>query len=271
MKGSALVSRTFGAAGFAALTLVVVAGQQAAPPAAAPVFTAAQAASGRAIYDTNCSACHGANFEGSGDAPALSGGTFRLKWGPKMVSELFGVILQTMPPTNPGSLGEGAALNVTAYILQRNGAQPGQQALTAGATTVINTVATGQDAANAQAPARGRGGRGGRGGGAVVDPDAGPQGRGAGSTVQGAGSTAGRALGGSDGQRGVTVAGEVKNYVPVTTEMLKNPPAEDWLIFGRNYLRHSYSPLNQITRDNVKNLQLKWVWAMNDSGANQTT
>jgi alcohol dehydrogenase (cytochrome c) len=53
--------------------------------------------------------------------------------------------------------------------------------------------------------------------------------------------------------------------------MLKNPPPGDWLIFGRNYQRHSYSPLNQITRDNVKQLQLKWTWAMNDSGANQTT
>ena len=96
------------------------------PRQAPPVFTAAQAQAGGAVYDQNCSACHGANFEGSGDAPALSGGTFRLKWGPKMVSELFGVILQTMPPTNPGSLGEAAALNATAYILQRNGAQAGQ-------------------------------------------------------------------------------------------------------------------------------------------------
>ena len=87
-------------------------------------------AGGGAVYAQNCSACHGANFEGSGDAPALAGGTFRLKWGPKMVSELFGLILQTMPPTNPGSLGEAAALNATAFILQRNGAQPGQTALT---------------------------------------------------------------------------------------------------------------------------------------------
>jgi alcohol dehydrogenase (cytochrome c) len=67
------------------------------------------------------------------------------------------------------------------------------------------------------------------------------------------------------------VAGEVKNYVPVTPEMLRNPPPVDWLIFGRNYQRHSYSPLQQITRDNVKELRLKWAWAMNDSGANQTT
>jgi len=190
------------------------------------------------------------NLEGSGDAPALVGGTFLLKWRPKMVSELFGDILQTMPASNPGSLGEAAALNVTAYILQRNGAATGPQALSPGATTLISAIATGQAPAN--------GGR---------------NGRGAASLVAGAGSAAG-----ASGQRnlpvvrrGVTVAGEVKNYVPVTPEMLKNPPASDWLIFGRNYQRQSYSPLNQITRDNVKNLQLKWTWAMNDSGANQTT
>ena len=117
----------------------------------AGVFTAAQAQSGRAIYEQNCSACHGANFEGSGDAPALAGGTFMLKWGPKMVSELFGEILQNMPPTNPGSLGEPAALNATAFLLERNGAQPGQQALTGSAAMLIRTVANGQaPAGNAQ-------------------------------------------------------------------------------------------------------------------------
>src|SRR3954452_15727436 len=120
MKRSTPVPRVLFAITFAALALSVVVGQQ-APPQAAPVFTAAQAQAGRSVYDQNCSACHGANFEGSGDAPSLAGGTFRLKWGPKMVSELFGLILQTMPPTNPGSIGEAAALNATAYILQRNG------------------------------------------------------------------------------------------------------------------------------------------------------
>src|SRR5205814_8651466 len=108
------------------------------------VFTATQAQAGRAVYNQNCSACHGADFEGSGDAPALAGGTFLLKWRPKMVSELFGQILQTMPPTNPGSLGETAALNATAYILQTNGAQAGLEALTAGVTTPIGAIATGQ-------------------------------------------------------------------------------------------------------------------------------
>src|SRR6266849_2050707 len=127
----------FGAAMFGPLTIGNA--QQ-----AGGIFTAAQAQSGRAIYDRNCLACHGATFEGSGDAPALAGPNFMLKWGPRMASELFGVILQTMPPTNRGSLGEEGALNATAYILQRNGARAGQQPLTAGATTVINTVATGR-------------------------------------------------------------------------------------------------------------------------------
>jgi alcohol dehydrogenase (cytochrome c) len=89
--------------------------------------------------------------------------------------------------------------------------------------------------------------------------------------VLGAGSTSGQGRGGTSTVRGVSVSGEVRNYAPVTAAMLRNPPPEDWLIFGRNYQRHSYSPLNQITRENVKNLQLKWVWSMNDSGANQTT
>jgi len=244
MRHLTLLSRLFWCAMFAAITVSVVSGQQPG------IFTPAQSQGGRAVYEQNCSACHGANFEGSGDAPALAGGTFMLKWGPKMVSELFGQILQTMPPTNPGSLGEPAALNATAYILERNGAQPGQQALTGSASMLIRTIANGQaPAGNTQAQ-----GRGGRGGGQMV---------------VGAGSGNGR--GGVAATHGVNVAGEVKNYVPVTKEMLRNPPPEDWLIFGRNYQRWSYSPLNQITRDNVRTLQLKWTWAMNDSGANQTT
>jgi hypothetical protein len=117
---------------------------QEAPRQPIGALTDAQAQSGRAIYNRNCAGCHGVNFEGSGDAPSLAGGTFMLKWGPKMVSELFGEILQTMPPANPGSLGELAALNATAYILQRNGAQTGHQALTPGATTPIGAVAIGR-------------------------------------------------------------------------------------------------------------------------------
>jgi alcohol dehydrogenase (cytochrome c) len=71
--------------------------------------------------------------------------------------------------------------------------------------------------------------------------------------------------------RGLTVTGEVKNFRPVTDEMMRNPPAGDWLMLRRNYQAWSHSPLSQITRDNVKGLRLAWVWAMNEGGSNQTS
>ena len=46
----------------------------------------------------------------------------------------------------------------------------------------------------------------------------------------------------------MTIAGEVRNYVPVTDEMLKNPPPGDWLMARRNYQAWSYSPLTEVTR-----------------------
>ena len=104
-------------------------------------------------------------------------------------------------------------------------------------------------------------------------PASGPTtgGRGATPLVLGAGTGAGQERGGASANRGVTVRGEVKNYVPVTSERLKDPPPGDWLMFRGNYRGHSYSPLDQLTPANVKDLQLQWVWAINDSGANQTT
>jgi len=63
----------------------------------------------------------------------------------------------------------------------------------------------------------------------------------------------------------------VKNYVPVTDDMLRNPDPGDWLMARRNYQGWSYSPLNEINRGNVRELRLAWVWAMNEGGANQPT
>src|SRR5439155_14175952 len=68
---------------------------------------------------------------------------------------------------------------------------------------------------------------------------------------------------------GLTVTGEVQNYVPVTDAMLRNPDPGDWLMIRRDYHASDYSPLNQITRDNVKELQLVWKSPMNEGGTNQ--
>jgi len=75
----------------------------------------------------------------------------------------------------------------------------------------------------------------------------------------------------ASGPTGLTVTGTVKNYVPVTDEMLRNPDPGDWLMIRRNYQAWSYSPLNQITPANVKNLRLAWAWEMTEGGANEPT
>lgn len=51
-------------------------------------------------------------------------------------------------------------------------------------------------------------------------------------------------------------------FIPVTSEMLRNPSPNDWLNWRRTYSGWGYSPLNQINRDNVQHLQMVWGFAM---------
>jgi alcohol dehydrogenase (cytochrome c) len=64
--------------------------------------------------------------------------------------------------------------------------------------------------------------------------------------------------------QGVTIAGTVENFVPVTDAMLENPDPGDWPMHRRDYYAHSYSPLDQINSDNVGGMTLEWVWSMHD-------
>jgi alcohol dehydrogenase (cytochrome c) len=66
------------------------------------------------------------------------------------------------------------------------------------------------------------------------------------------------------------VQNEVKDYIPVSDEMLAHPPARDWLMMSRTYDNWSFSPLDQISRQNVGTLQLAWSRAM-DPGGQYTT
>jgi len=84
-------------------------------------------------------------------------------------------------------------------------------------------------------------------------------------------TSVGGAAAAASGPTGLTVSGVVKNYVPVTDEMLRNPDPGDWLMIRRNYQAWSYSPLAQVTAANVKNLTLAWVWEMTEGGANEPT
>jgi alcohol dehydrogenase (cytochrome c) len=51
---------------------------------------------------------------------------------------------------------------------------------------------------------------------------------------------------------------QVKNFVPVTDQMLLNPSPEDWLMFSRTYDAQRFSPLNQVNKQNVNQLGLAW-------------
>jgi alcohol dehydrogenase (cytochrome c) len=225
-----------------ALAVVAVVAQQRSAPGP---FTGAQAAGGRAAYQENCAGCHLPDLAGRNEAPPLAGGNFMNTWGARTTRELLALISTTMPPGGPGTLDPDVYAQIAAFVLQANGAAPGNQPLTADTSVVISSVATGQ------APPSG-----GRGGGAGGQQAAGG-GRGQGPRPA--------------GPRGLTVTGEVKNYVPVTDEMLLHPDPNDWLMIRRNYQASSYSPLAQITTKNVPGLQLVWSWAMNDGGAAETT
>ncbi len=48
-------------------------------------------------------------------------------------------------------------------------------------------------------------------------------------------------------------------FVPVTDEMLQNPSPDDWLMWRRTLNGWGYSPLDQIDRDNVRDLQMVWT------------
>ena len=226
------------AAGCAAL--VVIAAQQPTRPGGA--FTAEQATAGRAIYQSTCAGCHLPDLKGSFEAPPLSGGNFMNMWRNRPVSDLFSRIRNSMPLTNPGSLSEQEAVNVVAYILQANGGSTGAQALTASALVPIGAVASGDASVAAQQAAGEMPGEG-----MAAQPRA-------------------------AARVGVTVPGEVKNYLPVTDEMLLKPDPADWLIVRGSYQGWNHSALAQINRDNVKDLRLVWSWSMNDSTqANEPT
>src|SRR5512144_2972426 len=51
---------------------------------------------------------------------------------------------------------------------------------------------------------------------------------------------------------------QVQNFKPVTPAELVNPSPNDWLSFSRTYDDQRFSPLNQITRQNVSQLRMAW-------------
>lgn len=209
--------------------------QSAAPPPGPAAITAAQVAAGRDAYQARCASCHLPDLAGRNEASPLAGRAFMAAWRDRTTKELFDYIRTSMPPGG-ATLGADEYLAITAFILRSNGAATGATALTATTAVGIGTIATGVAPPTTAAPAQ----------------------------ASGAARPAATAP-----ARGLYVAGEVARVTPVTDEMLKNPPAGDWLMARRNYQAWSYSPLDEITTANVQGLRLAWAWNMNEGGSNQ--
>ena len=87
------------------------------------VYSAAQAAEGRDLYDGRCKNCH--------TAISHTGPPFRANWDKRPLSDLWDYILEKMPKDAPGTLEEDEYAKVLAYILRMNGMPPGTEALPA--------------------------------------------------------------------------------------------------------------------------------------------
>ena len=206
--------------------VVAVAAQ---PQAADGGFTADQSAAGWAAYGRQCGECHGQGLFGA-EAPALRGVDFLNGWAGQTTDELFAYLRDEMPPGLGGSLADGIYLGLVAYILDMNGARPGDAPLTADAAVTIGDAA---DIAEAERAAR-EGDRPRRRSTRFVNREV------------------------------------PHDLTPVTDALLADPPPADWLSWRRTRDGHGYSPLDEVTRDNVDELQLAWVLAIRE-GNHQTT
>ena len=194
---------------------VVVAAAQ--PPATDGAFTTDQAASGWSVYGVQCQECHGPALEGM-EAPPLSGVDFLNSWAGQTTDELFAYLRDEMPPGQAGSLSDSSYVDLVAYLLESNGAVPGERTLTAAAGVTIGDAADISEARRAaQAGERLR-----RRSSRFVNQE---------------------------------VSHEL---TPVTDAMLADPPPGDWLSWRRTRDSHGYSPLEHVTRDNVADLKLAW-------------
>jgi len=112
----------------------------AAAPSPAPstmtgVYTLAQAAEGKALYDGACAMCHGPSLHGSFEVPPLTG-KFIANWSNTSVGGLHAYVQEAMPLFAPGSLGAEDNAKIVAYMLHANGYPAGPAPLPSDGATL---------------------------------------------------------------------------------------------------------------------------------------
>jgi PQQ-dependent dehydrogenase (methanol/ethanol family) len=198
--------------------------------AATGYYTPKQAASGAVVYSESCQQCHGVNLQGQ-SAPALRGATFKTYVGKSgTAASLFDFISRQMPADKPGSLTQQQYLDVTAFLLSKNGYPPGDVTLM---KSTLPNVALGNS--NVAASPKGP--------------------RNATSAVTKAGTSA-EIVRSAPPQN--TVFAKLPNNadVNVTDAMLAGAATDvkNWLLPGRTWDNQRFSPLNQVNDQNVGSL-----------------
>jgi PQQ-dependent dehydrogenase (methanol/ethanol family) len=217
--------RTVFIAGVAAAAALLLAATRPAAPAGPGHYTRAQAGSGAAVYTATCQQCHGVNLQGQ-SGPGLVGVAFRNYVGKSgTAASLYDFIARQMPADKPGSLTQQQYLDVTAYLLSRNGYPAGDVPLT---KSTLPQVALGGTVTGATSPK-------------------GPKGANNNEIVRAAPPKN-------------TVYAKLPNNanVDVTDAMLAAADGDraNWLLPGRTWDNQRYSPLTQINDGNVGGLQL---------------
>jgi hypothetical protein len=140
-------------------------------PFSSGVFTGAQAQAGRIAYERTCGQCHTTKLSGRkgtgqqadseelppigslsasyqkfigprGFVAPLAGKVFLDRWGQKTAGELIARFQETVddPYFKFEDMNEETTVNITAYVLQVNGASPGTQPLTRSTGVVVNSI-----------------------------------------------------------------------------------------------------------------------------------
>ena len=162
--GQSLNHRTILAAAGLCLAVSVVSGQRSNGNR---IFTSAQAMAGRVVYEKSCGRCHTLTLMGRqgnpdelptvsslSDAdrkfiadfdnlvPPLAGKAFLQRWGSKTAAELVARFQEAkFSFRDAGLTDDEDIVRITAYVLQVNGAKPGNQPLTRkSGATVISVV-----------------------------------------------------------------------------------------------------------------------------------
>jgi len=207
-------------------------------------FSADQAARGADLYQQNCAACHLANLTGSFEAPNLADTSFRSNWANRRVEEFVDMLQRTMPPQAPGSLDQSQYLDISAFLLEANNIDASATALSlsAGNVLFLDSEAGTAGVLEQRTPVPGRAGTIPSPGTRNSVPEI--------ATIY-------------QSERARTRSFEpVNRFRNVSNEELADPPAADWTYWRRSPQSQGYSPLDQISTDNVGQLSLAWVWGM---------